>query len=220
MTLQELQLLFPDATEETWHQHSNGGGWVKNTATVDDTAFVGPNALIYDNARVSGTARVSDTACVYGTARVSDTACVYGNAWVSGTARVSDNACVYGNACVSGNAWVSGTARVFDNACVYGNAMVFGDAMVYGNTKVVGVLSGGEWKTTPLFLTGTVHHISVTDQEGNVVIGGQKFHIDDWLSNYNQIGIDNAYSPEQIEEYGLILKFVKEWMVLKGIVNA
>ena len=28
MTLQDLQNEFPDATESTWHQHPNGGGWV------------------------------------------------------------------------------------------------------------------------------------------------------------------------------------------------
>jgi UDP-3-O-[3-hydroxymyristoyl] glucosamine N-acyltransferase len=43
------------------HQHSNGGGWVADTATVADTAFVGPNALVYGNAQVSGNCRVSGT---------------------------------------------------------------------------------------------------------------------------------------------------------------
>ena len=76
MTLSDLQFTFPDATEETWHQHFNGGGWVQNTATVDDTAFVGPGA------------------CVYGNARVSGNAWVHGNAKVSGYARVSGNASV------------------------------------------------------------------------------------------------------------------------------
>ena len=59
------------------HQHSNGGGWVADTARVAVTSFVGPDA------RVSG------------------------NAWVSDNAVVSDNARVYGNARVSGDAWVS-----------------------------------------------------------------------------------------------------------------
>ena len=30
------------------HQHSNGGGWVADTATVADTAYVGPDAQVYD----------------------------------------------------------------------------------------------------------------------------------------------------------------------------
>jgi hypothetical protein len=32
------------------HQHVNGGGWIANTATVADTACIGPNAKVYGNA--------------------------------------------------------------------------------------------------------------------------------------------------------------------------
>ena len=62
------------------HHHVNGGGWVADTAHVDNTAYVGLDARVY------GTARVSGTAQVYGNARVSE------NAWVSGTAQVSGDA--------------------------------------------------------------------------------------------------------------------------------
>ena len=50
MTLAELQKIFPNATEETWHKHPNGKGWVENTANVAETAYVGPKALVYGNA--------------------------------------------------------------------------------------------------------------------------------------------------------------------------
>ena len=88
---------------EEQHQHKNGGGWVANTATVEATAYIGPDAR------------------------------VYGEAWVSGEARVYGDAQVYGNALVSGDAWVSGDALVFGNAKVYDNARVSGNAKVYGN---------------------------------------------------------------------------------------
>ena len=52
------------------HQHPNGGGWVADTATVHESAYVGPDAR------------------VYGSAQVYDSAQVYGNARVSGNARV------------------------------------------------------------------------------------------------------------------------------------
>ena len=48
------------------HQHSHGGGWVADTATVADAAYVGPDAQVYGNARVFGSALVS------GDARVSE----------------------------------------------------------------------------------------------------------------------------------------------------
>ena len=66
MTIDDLKKLFPSASEKTWHQHSNGGGWVQNTAHVDESAHVGDKALVYGDARVSGKARVFGNALVYG----------------------------------------------------------------------------------------------------------------------------------------------------------
>ena len=61
---------------EEQHQHKNGGGWVANTATVEDSVYIGPDAQVSGNAQVYGNARV------YGDARVSGNAQVSGNAWV------------------------------------------------------------------------------------------------------------------------------------------
>ena len=72
-----------------WHRHPNGGGWVQDTASVDETAHIGPDAevsgaaQVCGNAQVYGNARVCGAAEVYGAARVSGNAQVYGNAWVS-----------------------------------------------------------------------------------------------------------------------------------------
>lgn len=46
------------------HQHSNGGGWVADTAKLSETAYVGLNAQVGGNARVAG------NACVTGSAQV------------------------------------------------------------------------------------------------------------------------------------------------------
>lgn len=54
MTFEQLKELFPKATLETWHQHPNGGGWVQNTASVEDAAFVGRDAVVFEKAWVFG----------------------------------------------------------------------------------------------------------------------------------------------------------------------
>ncbi len=46
------------------HKHPNGGGWVADTASVADTAYVGPDAWVF------GKAQVGD-AQVFGYARVT-----------------------------------------------------------------------------------------------------------------------------------------------------
>ena len=84
MTFRDLKEQIPWAVESEWHQHPKGGGWIMNTATVDDTAFIGDKALVY------GEARVYDKALVYDKARV------YGEARVYGKARVCGEALVYG----------------------------------------------------------------------------------------------------------------------------
>lgn len=66
MTIDELKKIFPDATPETWHQHPNGGGWVQNTATAAESAFVGPNARVSGYAQVFGNARVSSPIQIQG----------------------------------------------------------------------------------------------------------------------------------------------------------
>ena len=44
-------------TPQGWHRHKNGGGLVQDTATVERTAYVGPNAAVSGRAQVYGEAR-------------------------------------------------------------------------------------------------------------------------------------------------------------------
>ena len=74
------------------HRHSNGGGWVADTAYVEDSVYVGEFAKVYGDARVYGNAQVFGDAQVYGDALV------YGNTEVYGNAHISNNLRIYGNA--------------------------------------------------------------------------------------------------------------------------
>ena len=108
---------------EEQHQHKNGLGWVANTATVEETAYIGPDALVYGNAGVYGDALVCGNAGVYGNARI------YGNAQVSGYAQVYGDVLVYGDAWVYGGAWetsplyIQGTKHAITN-CAFGKIAI------------------------------------------------------------------------------------------------
>jgi len=65
-------------------RHPNGGGWVQDSAKVDATAYVGPNAMVLDNAQVLGNASIEDFAVVRGSAIVKDNARIFGAATVEG----------------------------------------------------------------------------------------------------------------------------------------
>ena len=102
------------------HKHSNGGGWVADSASVAYSAYVGTNARVFGNAEVFENAEVFGSAQVSGKAQVCGNADVYGKAQVFGDAQVCGDADVYGDAKVFGDAVVSGYAWTSGEA--YGSA--------------------------------------------------------------------------------------------------
>jgi len=102
---ERLQLLKPPS-QERWHRHPNGLGWVEHTAIVASTAYVGPEAVVLDMAQVLENTQIRDKAVVDGSAIVA------GTATVSGDARVGEMAVVAGNAEIGGRSWVGGNAAL------------------------------------------------------------------------------------------------------------
>jgi len=95
------------------HWHSNGGGWVSDSAEVASTAYVGPRAAVYGSATVSGRARIEGLAWVNSGGTVGGSAVVKDNAIVQGGVTISGNAVVGGDAEPSGTC-SSGTYLLFD----------------------------------------------------------------------------------------------------------
>jgi CheY-like chemotaxis protein len=117
------------------------GGWVAETAHVEEGCTVAEKARVFDNARVFGGSLILGKATVYDYARVRDGGIVTGDASVCGSAVVegaviSDEAVVSGDAFVGVTATVKGRARVTDRARVSRCAVVSGDAVVSGNDWV------------------------------------------------------------------------------------
>lgn len=115
------------------HIHSNGGGWVQNSATVAASVYVGPTAIVLGNAELSGNVRIEGTAIVRD-ATMSGSAKVQDNAVISGGTYM-DNAVVRGrayveNAFMNDNAVVGMRARV-SNYNLSGSIEVGGDVVAY-----------------------------------------------------------------------------------------
>jgi hypothetical protein len=91
------------------HLHTNGGGWVQNSATVAESVYVGPHAIVLGNATITGNVRLEDTSLVSG-------------ATLSGNVLVQDNAFVRESTC-SGDAVIQGRSFL-DMATMSGNAVV------------------------------------------------------------------------------------------------
>lgn len=115
------------------HLHANGGGWVQNSATVANSVYVGPHAMVLGNANISGQVRIENTALVKN-ATMSGQVNVLDNAFVD-RGNYSGNAVIRGqgfaeNVTMSQNALIGMRAKV-TNYKLSGTAEVGGDVVVY-----------------------------------------------------------------------------------------
>ncbi len=118
--------------------HPTGGGFVADTAKVDPTAYVGPNAMVLDRAKVLDNARIEDYAVVRGNAAVKDNARVSGHALVQGDAQVYGNGKVRDWATLQGRWKVYENGRLLERAYTWDRGELCGNATIKGNTQDFG----------------------------------------------------------------------------------
>lgn len=124
--------------------HSNGGGFVADTANVAATVYVGENAKILGYATVSGNAVIDGHAVVQGNAKVSGNAIIDGYAIVDKNAQVTDNAYVSDYAIISGTSTISGHAKVIDSAYVTNYYLATDYAVIKGQAICCGASSNNK----------------------------------------------------------------------------
>ena len=62
--------------------------------------------------------------------------------------------------------------------------------------------------TLPIInITGSSYHFFY--MEGVIKIGCKHWPVEYWIENYEEIGHDNDFTPEQIAEYGTYIKMVE-----------
>lgn len=120
------------------HQHSNGGGWVADTAIVHDDAYIGPEARVYGNAFVDAGVVINDQARVFGFVNLFDNVIIFGDASVSGDAKIGGCVRVFGNAGVCGRTHISDCVQISGNTFLTENAKISGSSRIYGYTNVYG----------------------------------------------------------------------------------
>lgn len=113
--------------------HSNGGGWMDANATVSQSVYIGPYAMVLGYSSISGNVRIENTALVKD-ASLSGNVQIKNNAFVSG-GTLTDSAIVNGqgfaeNDTLWDNALIGGRAKV-SNYKLHGNIEVGGDVIVY-----------------------------------------------------------------------------------------
>jgi hypothetical protein len=128
------------------HRHSNGNGWVADTAHVAESVKVASGCSVYGYARVtdgvtlSGKAQIGDRARVMHNVTLSGATIVRGSALVRDNARLTERTFVAGSAQISGNTFSQGKVHISDFALVH-NSRLNGPRASYhieihGNAKV------------------------------------------------------------------------------------
>jgi carbonic anhydrase/acetyltransferase-like protein (isoleucine patch superfamily) len=100
------------------HRHPNGGGWVADSATVDGSVYVGPNAGVHQLANVFGDCKIKGHSRVFGWAKLSGNVTVSGHASIEGASRCRDNVIVSGRSRVLGGCYITDNAKIKDNSTV------------------------------------------------------------------------------------------------------
>lgn len=153
------------------HQHPNGGGWVADTAKVEDTVFVAIDARVFGTARVTGSVKLLDTSRIWGSAVVSDDVHLHDHATITGNARVANHVALHGQAYINGDAMVYGNVYVGDTVRVYMDAEVCGDAVLLGADLV---------RYSPVVIAG-LHYpaVTITEKYCNLT-GGPSLPFTEW----------------------------------------
>jgi UDP-3-O-[3-hydroxymyristoyl] glucosamine N-acyltransferase len=186
---------FRNAKPAPAHQHPNGGGWVADTARVDLSVFVGPNAEVFGQAqvfsgRIDGDAQVSGNASI----RISN---IEGNATVIGNATVASATIIDGH--ISGG-WISncfiaggrigGDVEITGGSIYDGN--IFGNVKISDNAQVSGGSVFGEAKISDLAIVSdnaTVSGEAKVSGEARVA-GNAKVYENAEVSGNAWIGFD------------------------------
>ncbi len=206
-------VIYPVQSHSGMVQHANGGGWKSSAATVDASAYIGPNAQVLDNAQVRGNARIEEygvvrnsaqvrdsavvsghgmvyeSAQVYGNAKVRDWAMVFGSTELSENARAIEHAgCGGGDATnhnkVSGSVVLKGVTSVYSPSTFSGSLITDGDT-ANGGTGDHGVHFGWQWGQNPAIFPALTNN--------NYQYSGLTFERDNPVFACDELGINHGY---------------------------
>jgi carbonic anhydrase/acetyltransferase-like protein (isoleucine patch superfamily) len=153
------------------HRHSNGEGWVADTANVSEKVFVSKRAKIYHYAVVKDNCQINGNAAVCGESELSENTRVDGEAFVAGHTDAK-------------NCRIYGTARLYGGKLV--NTEIHGNARITGDPVIVEAKISGQ-----SFVTGRAK-VTSSNIYGNSVIAGRSFIMESTTHGFVRL-FDSAF---------------------------
>ena len=119
------------------HYHINGGGFVAQTAHVEDTVYVGKSAMVLENSNLKDKVRVMDQARVFGSSKIDGKSVISGNSLVGGNSNISDQTEISGHSMAIGNIQATGKTRITDYAQAFGEVKIR-SGVLSGSSETLG----------------------------------------------------------------------------------
>jgi carbonic anhydrase/acetyltransferase-like protein (isoleucine patch superfamily) len=170
------------------HRHDNGGGWVADTATVDDKVFVSRRAAVYHNAKITGSVRLDNHARVCGLADIDSSGSINDHVFVAGKTNITGHVVIRGYARLYGGKFV-GRNEIYDSVRVQNNptirdCMLRETAFVCGSPQLTGTTVSG------CGMIGVRANILKSTISGDVRIGGNALIVQSTLAYRNHYNSD------------------------------
>lgn len=124
------------------HRHSNGGGWVADTASVAESVRVAAGCGVYGYARVTDNVTLSGRATIGDYARVMHNVALSGSAVVRGSAILRDSVSLTEKAHISGSAYLSGNTNSRGGVYISDFAVLHNVRLVGPHRKIALQVSG------------------------------------------------------------------------------
>lgn len=203
------------------HKHDNGGGWVADSAKVDDAVYVGPRAGVFNlanvkgSARLEGKARVSGTALVAGGAILRKNAHVYGSAIVRDVTEVFDDVRVFGSAHVSGTSLLRDATVVCESAqlistTITGSASISGAAFLVRSTINAAGYGSVEVKGDSVLLHSTIRGWAIISDHAQLLRSNISNHWSNQHARLSDFAIvadtSNIYYPLEVKDHAVVIR--------------
>jgi carbonic anhydrase/acetyltransferase-like protein (isoleucine patch superfamily) len=190
----------PSPDRAGWHRHPFGGGWVENTAHVEDTVFVDKEAS------VSGRASATDFVRLLGHAVLADDAVARDHVVISGRAQVNMNAVAEEYAIIADHAiltWdgkASGSAVLRDKTTVGAGATISGHAVAEGSSTVAASLvAGTAWLGDTVAVTSGALVLEGRHESGTIKGSQRNTLVNELTKLLNGVTDDDPRLPQFIE---------------------
>lgn len=207
---------FPGENQKNWHRHPCGGGWVRNTASVSEEAFVGEEVIIR-RGKVRGGNIYGGIICggtIHERASIHEGALIRGGEVYGGNihhAEINDGK-VY-DGFLNGGCSINQGAIIYDGDIQGGkffDSSIYRGTIIGGSFRNVEIIGGtfysGEWHCSPLQMLAIHHFINVCSP-GKVKIGYIEHEIEYWLSDFYKIAEGN-FLRCHMNELFQVIKFI------------